>query len=256
MQLSVVLICWNSLHHLQGALASLQEALTTEIDKEIIIIDNGSTDGTDLYIAQHYPTARYMRLPENRGVAYARNRGIELAQGRYVWLLDDDTIVNREAITTMLAYMEENPTCGMCGCKLVNSAGETQQSYKRYPGLSVKVANVLHTLLRCRGAQRDSYAAEIAAGVPFEPEYIIGACQLIRHDVIEKIGLLDEKIFYGPEDADYCLRIRQAGMHIAYLPQVSIIHHWKRITNRNLFSPIARRHMAALIHFYCKHRRI
>ena len=74
MQLSVVLICWNSLHHLQGALASLQEALTTEIDKEIIIIDNGSTDGTDLYIAQHYPTARYMRLPENRGVAYARNR--------------------------------------------------------------------------------------------------------------------------------------------------------------------------------------
>lgn len=256
MQLSVVLICWNSLHHLQGALASLQDTLTAHIDSEIIIVDNGSTDGTYHYIAQHYPTVRYTRLPENRGVAYARNRGIEIAQGNYVWLLDDDTIVNHEALATMLAYMNDNPSCGICGCRLVNSCGETQQSYKTYPGLSVKIANVLHSLLRRKGTQRDAYAMLIAQGKPFEPEYIIGACQLIRREVIEKIGLLDEKIFYGPEDADYCIRTRNAGWHITYLPQVSIIHHWKRITNRNLFSPMARRHTAALIHFYCKHRRI
>ena len=77
MQLSVVLICWNSLSHLREALASLQDTLTAATDSEIILIDNGSTDGTDRFIAQHYPQVVYHRLPVNKGVAFARNRGIE-----------------------------------------------------------------------------------------------------------------------------------------------------------------------------------
>ena len=256
MQLSVVLICWNSLTHLREALSSLQETLSVTTDAEIIIIDNGSTDGTDTYIAQHYPQVVYHRLPSNRGVAYARNRGIEHARGRFVWLLDDDTIPNSKALATMLRYMETQPLCGFCGCRLVNAAGDTQLSYKAYPGLGVKIANVLHTLLRRGTPPADPYATQYAQGEPFEPTYIIGACQLIRREVIDAIGMLDEKIFYGPEDADYCIRARQAGWRIAYLPQVCITHHWKRITNRNLLSPIARRHITALIYFYCKHRKL
>ncbi len=256
MQLSVVLICWNSLSYLREVLASLQETLVATSSSEIIIIDNGSTDGTQEYISQHYSHAIYRRLPTNRGVAYARNRGIEIAQGQYVWLLDDDTIVNPQALATMLDYMSTHPQCGICGCRLVNTDGETQQSYKPYPGMSVKIKNVLHSLLHRNTPTDDPYATQLARGEVFEPTYIIGACQLIRREVIEKIGLLDEKIFYGPEDADYCIRTRQAGWHIAYLPQAAITHHWKRITNRNLFSPIARRHITALIYFYCKHRRL
>ena len=255
MQLSVILICWNSLPYLREALASLQDTLTAAIDNEIIIIDNGSTDGTDNYIAQHYPHAIYERLPENRGVAYARNRGIERACGKYVWLLDDDTITNREALAEMLQYMQREPRCGICGCRLVNAHGETQESYKPYPSLAIKVRNVLHSHLG-KHKTTDAYAKEIAQGTAFEPTYIIGACQLIRHEVIEQVGLLDEKIFYGPEDADYCIRARKAGWHTAYLPQVSIVHHWKRITNRNPFSRIARKHTAALLYFYCKHRQL
>ena len=256
MQLSVVLICWNSLPYLREALASLQETLMVATDAEIIIIDNGSTDGTDTYVTHHYPQVTYQRLPVNRGVAYARNRGIEQSHGKYVWLLDDDTIPNSTALKAMLDYMNEHTQCGICGCRLLNSMGETQMSYKTYPGLWVKIENVLHTLLHRNKPARDPYKQQLEEGKPFEPTYIIGACQLIRREVINEIGLLDEKIFYGPEDADYCIRAYKKGWHIAYLPQVSITHHWKRITNRNLFSPIARRHTAALIYFYCKHRKL
>ncbi|MBO7317623.1 MAG: glycosyltransferase family 2 protein [Bacteroidales bacterium] len=255
MQLSVVLICWNSLNYLREALASLQETLTASTESEIIIIDNGSTDGTDTFIATHYPQVTYRRLPENRGVAYARNRGIELAQGQYVWLLDDDTIANSEALNEMLQYMHTHPQCGICGCRLLNANGETQESYKPYPSLAIKVRNVLQSRLG-GNTPADYYAREIALGTPFEPTYIIGACQLIRREVIVQIGLLDEKIFYGPEDADYCIRARKAGWHTAYLPQVGIVHHWKRITNRSPFSRIGRKHTAALIYFYCKHRKL
>ena len=255
MQLSVVLICWNSLNYLREALASLQDTLTATTDSEIIIIDNGSTDGTDAFIANNYPQTLYHRLPENKGVAYARNRGIERARGHYVWLLDDDTIANREALAEMLLYMQQNPQYGICGCRLLNTQGDTQESYKPYPSLAIKVRNVLQS--RFGGnAPADYYAHEIALGTPFEPTYIIGACQLIRREVIEKIGLLDEKIFYGPEDADYCIRARKAGWRTAYLPHVSIVHHWKRITNRSPFSRIGRKHTAALIYFYCKHRKL
>lgn len=256
MQLSVVLICWNSLNYLREVLISLQETLYEISDSEIIIIDNGSTDGTDAYIAHHHPSVIYHRQQKNKGVAYARNRGIELSQGKYVWLLDDDTIVNKTALTTMLDYMEREPDCGICGCRLVNPEGETQLSYKSYPGLSVKIKNILHTWINRTKPAHDPYAIQFAQGQPFEPTYIIGACQLIRREVIKKIGLLDEKIFYGPEDADYCIRARKTGWHTIYLPQVSIIHHWKRITNRNILSSIARKHIIALLYFYAKHRKL
>ena len=256
MQLSVVLICWNSLDYLRNSLASLQETLTAAQSSEVILIDNGSDDGTDKFIASHYPHIIYRRLDCNRGVAYARNRGVELAQGEYIWLLDDDTVSNSTALAAMLRYMQEHSDCGICGCRLVDTQGETQQSYKPFPSLRIKITNVLRGVLLPHSVPTDPYATELAAGEPFSPTYIIGACQLIRRAVVSRIGLLDENIFYGPEDADFCIRATQAGWKTVYLPQVSIIHQWKRITNRNPFSPIARRHTAALFYFYRKHRRI
>ncbi len=266
MQLSVIFICWNSLHHLRKAIASMQETLSVVDSSEIIIIDNGSTDGTNDFITTQYPHALYRRLPENRGVAYARNRGIELARGEYLWLLDDDTIANDQALRAMLDYMQQNPQCGICGCQLVDSSGVTQQSYKPYPGLGIKIRNLLlsNAKLRAKGhydkpspkAQADPYAEQFATGLPFEPVYIIGACQLIRRTVIDQIGMLDQHIFYGPEDADFCIRAKNAGWEITYLPQATMIHQWQRITNRNPFSPMARRHIAALFYFYRKHNKI
>lgn len=249
MKLSVVIICWNSLPNLRQLLESLPEALS-DIDSEIIVVDNGSTDSTADFMASRWPALTYLRLDRNYGVAYARNRGIERAAGEYIWLLDDDTVVNPAAVGAMLAYMDANPRCGICACALRDFDGNLQRSYKPYPGLGIKLRNLLG--LR----QADPYAAEVSRGEPFEPVYVIGACQLIRREAFDRAGLLDQHIFYGPEDADFCLRVRKAGLSVAYLPGVSIIHKWKRITTRRPLSKTGREHIRALLYFYVKHRRL
>ena len=90
---------------------------------------------------------------------------------------------------------------------------------------------------------------------PIEPVYVIGACQIIRREVVEQIGLLDEHMFFGPEDADYCLRAASVGWKIVYLPQYSIVHFWQRTSGKQLFSRLAWLHLKALVYFYRKHHR-
>lgn len=268
MRLSVVLISYNALHFLKPCLQALTHAVAADRENtEIILVDNGSTDGTPDFIRIYYPETRLYVLPSNRGVAYARNRGIEIASGKYVWLLDADTVPNREAVEGMIAYMEEHPETGLCGTRLADASGCVQDSCKRFPSFALKLNNLLLGFAektsspawkeklteRNRKYQYDDVAA---ISSPFSPDYLIGACQLIRREVIEKIGLLDERIFYGPEDADYCLRIGQAGWNIVYLPQYRMIHHWQHATRRKVFSRLAFRHMQGLIYFYFKYRRI
>lgn len=248
-RLSVIVICWNSLPRLGKLLPTLAESLR-HIDAETIVIDNGSTDGTGEYLACNHPEVHYRRLGRNRGVAYARNRGIEMAGGEYVWLLDDDTEVNTGAITAMLHHMDTHPSCGICACRLTDAGGAVQDSCKPYPGLGVKISNAL-------GRRTPSpYRAAMAGKTMFHPVYVIGACQLIRASVIKECGILDETIFYGPEDADFCLRATAAGYTVDYLPHVNIIHHWRRLTTTSLLSRLGRAHIKALLYFWAKHRRL
>ncbi len=245
MKLSVAVICHNSLANISRLLESVQSALEG-IDHEVVVTDNGSTDGTDRFLAAHYHEVNYLRLAENRGVAFARNRAIERCRGELIWILDDDTVINARAARDLLNYMDSNPECGIAACALFSADGERQLSYKPYPGLLTKLRNVA-------GVKAvDPYAGSVAKGEPFEPVYVIGACQLVRRRVFDSVGLLDESIFYGPEDADFCLRARVAGWRIAYLPAPAIIHHWRRSTTRRPLSRLGRAHIRGLLHFYFK----
>lgn len=247
MKVSIVVICHNSLTNVKQLLTSVKMAMLG-IDHEIIVADNGSTDGTDEFLQTCDVT--YILLDRNYGVAYARNRAIEKANAEYIWILDDDTMINAEAATAMVSYLDEHPECGVCSCALVDEDGSLQLSYKPYPGLWAKIRNVLHI------HTSDRYARQIKLQVPFQPEYVIGACQMVRRKVFDEVGLLDEHIFYGPEDADFCLRARHAGWQVVYIPMVSIIHKWRRITSRRPFSAIGRLHIKGLIYLYWKHRRL
>lgn len=249
-RLSVVILCWNSEARLRTLFPTLRKALQG-IDAEVILVDNGSRHPVDTLPAEYrLPAPKVIRLDRNYGVAYGRNRGMEAAQGEYVWLLDDDTEVNASAIATMLAHMEQHPNCGMCGCRLTDAEGIVQESYKSFPGLGVKLRNILHI------KSKSPYLSELAESNVIHPTYIIGACQLIRHQVVLKIGLLDECIFYGPEDADFCLRAAKAGYTVDYLTTATIIHHWRRLTTTSPFSTMGRKHIKALFHFWHRHKRL
>lgn len=247
-RLSIILISWNSRAMLERCLCSLRSVIERD-DVEVIWVDNGSDDGTASMVEELFPQVRRRILSRNYGVAYARNRGIEMALGEYILILDDDTEATPEAIDELMAYMDTHPRTGIAGCALRDSDGHLQDSFKSYPGLGAKISNVLRSKL---GKPR---TVELPDGV-IHPVYIIGACQIIRRAVFDKIGLLDEKIFYGPEDADFCMRAKEAGWEISYIPGVSILHHWRRITSRSLTSAASRRHVRALLYFWLKHRRL
>lgn len=248
-QLSIILISWNSLPMLKQCLRSLEPVMARR-DVETVWVDNGSTDGSSDFVASHYSGIKVKLLPENKGVAYARNRGVELSAGRYILFLDDDTESTPEAIDTLVNYLETHPEAGIAGCALRDKEGRLQDSFKPYPGLWRKVKNVVRGKLRIK--QREPALPPMA----IYPTYVIGACQLIRREVFERVGLLDEAIFYGPEDADLCLRARRAGWLTVYLPQACMLHHWRRITSRSLISPASQAHIRGLVHFWRKHRRL
>ncbi|HCC52243.1 MAG TPA: glycosyltransferase family 2 protein [Porphyromonadaceae bacterium] len=262
--LSVVIITWNAGRDVKACLDSVLEA-TAGLPAEIIVVDNGSTDTTGAIVRSYDTQVTIIWLDKNYGVAYARNRGMKTAKGDFIWILDVDTIVNREAVVVMLDYLKNHPECGLCSCRLQSGEGEVQDSCRRLPYPLHKIRNllsgekgrsILPEKIRRQIEKRNEkqfYRKEILSSEPFEAEYVIGACQLFRKTILDEVGYLDEKIFYGPEDADFCLRIYRKGYKVVCLPAYHIIHHYNRISNKKIVSRMSFLHLKGLLYFYAKH---
>ena len=247
MRLSIIIITYNGLGFLTRCLDSLCDFIDKP-DCEVIIVDNYSTDGTLDCLRNNYPQLPLILNSENRGVAAARNQGIARATGDKLLLLDNDTEATTTAINAMSRYLDKHPEVGLCSCRLVDKEGIPQDSCKPYPGLMIKARNVLGIGNKMRYVPSEE-------GI-IEPVYVIGACQMFTHEVVDKVGLLDEHIFYGPEDADWCLRIKQAGWRIHCLNNHTIVHDYRRSTRRSPFSKLGRMHIKALLYFYWKHKKL
>ncbi len=254
MKLSIIILTWNSEHLLRRCLSSIKTN-TTLNDYETIIIDNNSTDGTRDFLKSFDSKDSFWIIynGHNRGVGPARNQGIRIAKGEYILILDVDTIVTSCAIDELVRYMDNTEKCGLVAAKLTDIEGCLQYTCRKYPTVMSKI------LRRTPGKwarnmldneeMRDWDHTDIR-----EVDYVIGACQLIRKSIIGKIGLLDENIFYGPEDVDFCLRIWQAGYKVVYNPKAIIIHDEQRITKRKLLSRISWEHTKGLVYFFRKHK--
>lgn len=247
-RLSIIILTYNHLDDTRRCLESLLPVMQRG-DTEVIIIDNASADGTPAYISQTYPLIKLTVNETNRGVAAARNQGLAQATAPTLLILDNDTIANTRAIDGMLAYLDSHPDVGLCACRMTDTEGNVQRSFRPFPGLKGKLLSVLGLRLATEKMRADDEGA-------IEPYYVIGACQMIRREALEQVGVLDEAIFYGPEDADFCHRLRQAGWKIKYLPQFSIIHTYYRRTRRNPLSRLGLHHIRGLLHFYSKWGRI
>jgi GT2 family glycosyltransferase len=257
MKVSVILIGYNSWRFLKKNLASLA-FLEKNPEAEIIYVDNASADGTVFKIREYYPFIKVFENETNKGVAVARNRGIKKAIGEYLWILDSDTEVTEEALNTMLAFMDEHPEAGLCGCKMYGKDGCIQDSCRPYPSIKGKLnagSQILLEKLRLPFSFCPAVFYDKNRTYPFEVDYVIGACQLIRKKAQQEVGLLDEKIFYGPEDADFCFRMKQAGYKVYYIPQVRIFHAYQRISLHRVFSKMNGKHILGLCYYFWKHRK-
>ena len=236
----------------ERCLRSLDPLMRRDAATEIVLVDNGSTDDTAATLATldvaWRDRLRVLRQSVNLGVARGRNVGLRAACGDVLMLLDNDTIADADAICHLRDRLASDPTIGVIGCRLMSPQGDVQLSAKPFPSLRLKVRHFLH-----RGSVLPEELAEMAKE---EPCYLIGACQMFRREVMERVGELDEAIFFGPEDADWCLRVRAAGRRIVYDPTVGITHDYRRATTRSLrarFTRLTWLHIRALLHFWHLH---
>lgn len=249
---SAVLLTWNSALHVGQALASLSRELDG-LAAEIVVVDNGSTDES-VRIVQLTPQARIIRNTANAGVARARNQGLAVSTGRYILFLDSDAELSPGSVREMLRYMDATPAAGVVGPKLIYPDGTVQFSRRRFITVHGKVLRQLPLRLRRAIAwMADEEIQGIDRTVAQPVDYVIGACQLIRRDLIRSAGALDEHMFYGPEDVDFCLRAWQAGWEVHYVPSAVVVHHEQRITRRRP-SVLTLRHGMALAYYFWKHR--
>lgn len=252
---SIVIISWRMRDLLERCLKTIYK-FTTDLSFEIVVVDNNSQDGTSEMIEQMFPQIKLIKNSENRGVAPARNQGIKITNGKYILILDADMELIENSIKQLFDFMEKTNECGLVGCKLVDQTHQLQYSCKRFPTLLAFLFRRLEWIDFVKNSKtlrhhtmQDWDHIEIK-----EVDYLIGACQFFRRDVIDKIGLYDDNIFYGPEDIDFCLRVWKAGWKVYYYPNTQIIHHEQRITKKNLFSKISFKHFAGIFYLYRKYK--
>jgi GT2 family glycosyltransferase len=220
---------------------------------EVFIIDNGSTDDSVMLINEYERKYKGLIKPifldHNTGTTYSRNLAIKQASGKYVAVLDSDVELNDETLVELVATLEEGNGVGLVAPKLVYGNGLLQKSYDQFPTVWRKVYRYLF-LKSIEKKERELPLDD----APIEIDYAISAFWLIRKEVIENVGLLDENIFYAPEDVDYCLRIWQHGYKILYVPKVYAIHHAQEISRALRVNKATIEHIKGLIYYFSKHR--
>ena len=244
MNLSIIILTCNQCELTLRCLKSLNVFLSDQ-QTEIIVIDNGSFDNTEEKVKKYFPSVRFYKLNQNGGVAKGRNYGVSKAKGKRILFLDNDTIASENAIKGLYEFLDNHKDCGIVGPKLISPSGKIQESFKDYPGIGIKIKNWIF--------KKD---AVVNYNPPLhEPFYVIGAAQMFDKELFDKLGGLDSKIFFGPEDADFCINIRRSGKKIIYNPEFSIIHDYQRSTSGRKLTKRTFMHIKALLYFYFKHHR-
>jgi hypothetical protein len=197
-----------------------------QADFETIVVDNASTDGTVDLLKKQFADVILIANTENRGFAAANNQAIKIAKGRYLFLLNPDTIVRPQSLDNLIKVLDEKPTAGVCGPRLIDADGTTHPSVGYVPTFRSLLYG--KTFFRSLGIFRSHYKKVTANKLNYdrqsEVEQLSGAALMVRRSVMQQIGLMDESFFMYYEDVDLCLQIRKAGWQIVYTP-TSIITH-------------------------------
>ena len=225
--LSIVLVCWNNKSYLDPCLKSLYES-NLKYSFDIFVVDNGSTDGSQQMLQEKYPEVKIIQNSGNVGLGKASNQGIEASNGRYILLLNNDTIVNGPSFDAMVKFLDDNPRTGAVGGKLLNPDGTIQACYNYFPSLreDFMVSTRLGELIR------PGYPAMMSGDEIKSVDWLGSACLMVRRSALDEIGLLDVNYFIYGDETDLQYRLKKAGWEIYYLPGATTIHYGGRSMNR------------------------
>ncbi len=265
MEISVIIPAYNRQELLRECLASLERELSG-VDAEVLVIDNASREDIGGMVRRDFPRVRLHLNRENLGFARANNQGLALARGRYLLLMNPDTLVQPGAISKLINYLERHPRVGVVGPRLAFEDGRFQPSTFGFPSVLREAANLTDLdrffpregktgifLGRVFGRWFPNFFSMYRGDTaPRRVPALFGACLMVRREAREKVGELDPNFFLYWEDADFCYRMEQAGWEAHYLPEAEVVH-WG---GANYYLPDQDNffwYYQSLLYFFAKH---
>jgi GT2 family glycosyltransferase len=235
LDLSIIIVNYNVKEFLQNLIHSLEKA-SLNITKEIIVVDNASDDGSNEFIKNNFPKIKLIANNKNLGFGKANNLGLKETLGKFILLINPDTIIAEDTLEKMIEFFRINPGAGLAGCKILNPDGTLQLACRRsFPGPWTSLTKV--TGLSSLFPQSKIFArynlTYLDENQSYEVDAISGSFMMMRREVYEKVGGFDEQFFMYGEDLDICYRIQKAGFKVFYVHTTQIIHYKGESTKRS-----------------------
>ena len=225
MDVSIIVVNWNTKEFLQNCLMSIY-GQADNVSYEIIVVDNASGDGSATMVRTRFPQVKIIENPINRGFAAANNQGFAIAEGRYVLLLNSDTVVLDSAIAKSIAFANAHPDAAAVGCRVLNPDRTLQQTCFMFPSILNMILSSTYQYKffpksKFFGRERMTWWDRSDAR---EVDVVTGCFMLVRREAIDQVGMMDERFFMYAEETDWCYRFKQVGWKILFTPDAEIVH--------------------------------
>ncbi len=247
-----VILTWNSEKYIANCLDSILKI--EKYDIFISIFDNGSKDRTKNILEKYrFDNIYFLECEKNLGTTISRNEALKkLPKTDYIVILDSDTIINDlNGFDKIIDILDNDKEIGIVGPKLVNAEGKLQYSGRNIPSIKEKILKVFFD--KSKKTSELEHVDYNEKDDLFCVGYLMSAAWFMRRDFFEKNGFLDEKIFYAPEDVEYCVRAWCNGYKVCYYKKFTIIHFWQRISKKKFFSKHNFEHIKGLMYFFHKY---
>lgn len=241
MDLSIIIVNLNASDLLLQCLKSIQAA-NPRCSFEIIVVDNGSSDESIARVENEFPEVILIKNEKNLGFARANNQGLAIGKARYFLLLNSDTVVKAGAFDTLVEAADSHPELGVIGPRLLNLDGTLQKSWSSFPSF---LSELLGRNFRIRKPIPDFPQA-------YEVDWILGACMLVRSEVVREVGMMDPEYFFYSEETDWCYRIKKGNWRIWYLENAEVYHLGGGSTSRGSLGQLVNLYRGKIL-FFEKH---
>jgi N-acetylglucosaminyl-diphospho-decaprenol L-rhamnosyltransferase len=251
-RLDIVIVSFNARDELAATLASLRDA-PPRVSHQIVVVDNASADGAADLVRARFPHVTVIAAGGNLGFAKGNNIGIRASGSEHVLLLNPDTLVPPGAIDALVTRLDADGSIAAVGPRLVDAEGRGELSFGSMYSPWTEARRKLTLALDARGVGLVRGWIERATRTPREPDWLTGACLLVRRAAGEAVGWFDERYFMYAEDVDLCAALRAAGGRVVFVPDVEVVHLRGR-SGASRPGPTRDAWRASHLAFYGKHR--